>query len=256
VTITSRIKTKDALVGVFLFASSVAAATCPAPPWVLHPPQTSGECYWVGQGNGVSIGTATTAAWSHVFSQLAMSKVTEIRSEMENVLRETNGVLSDSTICRVESEGFISSDGRKLFKVMETKQTGQECDGLYHYYLLIGVPSIGCRCEKIVPLNGGALFRSALLPGWGQAYKGHTIRGISFGISVAGLAAGAVVCGMLSSQNNNRAADSKTSQTRQYYTTWRDGTYYAEIGLAVAAIAVYVWDLFDANNLRGIPVYK
>ena len=240
-------------IGLIFFIYTISCA-CEAPPWATTPPQSSG--YWLGQGSGSSIEQATGAAWAHVFSQLAMSNVSEIRAEVNNIQRETNGVVSDSFISNVKANGYIASDGRKLFKVMQTEQVGTDCDGLYHYYLLLCTPQAGCLCRQTIPSNEGALARSVFVPGWGQVYKGNTAPGVTFLSSVLLCTAGSVVCSFLSSQNGSRAADARTADTRNYYIGWRDGTFYASITFGIVATGLYAWNLFDSWNSRAVPEYK
>jgi hypothetical protein len=235
---------------------SAYASECDPPGWIQNPPLIEKSCYWIGRGSGSTIEAATSAAWSHVFSQLAMSNVASIQATMDVVQRETNGELTDSVINHIRAEGALSSDGRQLFKVMQTEQTPSTCDGKYHYYLLLCVPASGCKCTQIIPSTTGAVLRSVVLPGWGQMYKGRPRKGVAFLSTAAIFAGSSFVFSMLSAQNDARAENARTADVRSYYTSWRDGTYYASIGFGIAAGGIYVLNVFNAKNLRAVPTFK
>lgn len=55
----------------------------------------------------------------------------------------------------------------------------EKIDGLYHVWVLVALPKPP-SLAKSPPSDLGAIIRSAVIPGWGQLYKGRTERAVLF----------------------------------------------------------------------------
>lgn len=227
---------------------------CKSPEWYNISGLRISDCYYQSHGMGRTSADALSQAWGAVISSIGASHTSQIESRLSDIQKSTNGIRIDSTSIESISQGTVFNDGSRIFKIVELFQTTDPCeDGLYHAYLLVCLSNFNCACTIQYPSNTAAVCRSVILPGWGQIYKGKTKRGIRFSTFSLALAGGAVTSFILSSQNQTRAANARTDPTRQHYTSWRDGTYYCGIGLSVCFAGVYIWNIFDAKNTRGIP---
>lgn len=93
------------------------------------------------------------------------------------------------------------------------------------------------------------LWRSAVLPGWGQAYNGESMKGwILGGITIAALAGtvGTYIVGDQARSNyENGTASTTQSQYDSYYNTWDQMAQVNNI-LALSFLALYTFNLVDA----------
>ena len=133
----------------------------------------------------------------------------------------------------------------------------------YHFLCAMTNPncsSIKYDQVKLTTAYGGlGLWRSAIVPGWGQMYKGSWLKGgLILGGSVA-LAGGALTCELMRGYNfaEKSSNHNSTSVKQQYYARvnmLKTGMYCCLGGLA----ALYVYNLIDAivaPGARRIIVY-
>lgn len=92
-----------------------------------------------------------------------------------------------------------------------------------------------------------AAFRSLIVPGWGQFYKGHTKRGWILGTafwgSLAGTAIAAIVENSAESDYVNAVTPADITSKYQRYDSW----YKARRNLSLIAISVWLANVADAN---------
>ncbi len=235
----------------------VHGSDCNPPEWMNSPPMAGADCYWIGQGTGTTSESASNAAWAHVLGQLAISRSTRITSEITGIESEKDEKTSSFVESKVHADGFFYNNGQRLFKVMDARQISPGCiDNLYHHYLLLCVPQDGCSCSMSIPSNTGAMFRSCLLPGWGQIYKGKGVRGIFFAVSTVALVASSIVFNSSSSQSAESARYARTISARNDYLANRDNYWSISLGCAAGAIGLYLWNIYDSKNCRVEVIYK
>lgn len=92
-----------------------------------------------------------------------------------------------------------------------------------------------------------AAFRSLIVPGWGQLYKGHTRRGWILGTafwgSLAGTAIAAIVENSAESDYVNAVSPADITSKYQRYDSW----YKARRNLSLIALSVWLANVADAN---------
>jgi len=108
--------------------------------------------------------------------------------------------------------------------------------------LLAGQPACATEVEadstrtaqSPLPSAHGALLRSAVLPGWGQFYNGHPVKGLFFG------AASATALTVVAIEHR-RIRSAPTPEEHQDRTARRNGRLlYFALSVALAAIDAYV----------------
>jgi hypothetical protein len=99
------------------------------------------------------------------------------------------------------------------------------------------------------------VWRSVILPGWGQFYKGQSTKGYFLLISEALLIPSGIIFLNLKNTAEVDAAGSRTQALKDYYTD--QGNLYYNIGISalIAAGAVYIYNLFDVIMSEGERVY-
>ena len=226
---------------------------CDPPQWFGRSPKG----YAASVGHGPTADSAMNAAWADLFAQLARSKTARIEEKFSLLSGRDNGAKIEEIRNSIKADGIFYDNGAPLFTIMATYQTPHPCgDKGYSHYILVCRSQEGCLCAIKSPSDIGALARSALLPGWGQVYKGRTGRGVIFGSAIALIAGSAIICFPLSDQMYRKAADARTIATREYYSGTRNTLFYAGIGLSISAIVIYGWNLFDARNVEGVPALR
>jgi hypothetical protein len=222
-----------------------------APPWFNLLDRASGSCYCQGMGEGRSPREAEANAWGSILTSLAAERIDTVHTEIFDLQQRLDGQRADEA--RIESSGqaLLSGNGGRLFRTVAQEQI-QDRRGVFRYYILICKNS-ECECAIEYPSDVGARIRSAILPGWGQNYKGRTGRGIAFlSVSMLALAAGTVSFG-LAGRFRNEAIDARTGVAQNQYSQWRDAALSVAVISVTLDIGMYAWNIFDAGCVRGIP---
>jgi len=108
--------------------------------------------------------------------------------------------------------------------------------------------SISAKDASVTNDPGPApIYRSALVPGWGQIYKDQKTKGYIFLSSFVALGAGAFVAQNMYSYNYNEAIKNrKSAKTYLFYLDKSDSWYTVRNSTFVAVGAVYAYSLVDA----------
>ena len=236
-----------------VFAMTGHAQSCSPPPWYGSLP--SG--YIAAMGRGSSANSAADDAWAGMLTRLANAETNRIESRFSLSSSRYDGVSGEEIKNELVARGVVLSGNAPMLKVMATHSTPYPCkSGGYAHYLLVCRDGNGSMCIMKNPSDAAAVSRSALFPGWGQSYKGHNRRAFFFGSVMALFTAGAAVSFPASDNMYSKAVASRTAEARDHYASRRDLYYYCGIGLSAAALVIYVWNLFDARNIDGIPVLE
>lgn len=239
-----------AVMSVAALVVPLTAGDCDPPPWFGSLPAG----YTASRGEGSTADEAMRSAWRSLLAQLARTATSRVEEEFVLESGRDNGLSTERIKRVVRTQGVYYRNGRPLFTVIASARSAGPCfgEGFVHY-LLVCRTEEGCRCRMSIPSDGGAVVRSTLLPGWGQAYKGRGRRAVCFGAAIAALAGGAALCFPLGETAARRAGDARTVAARTSYTRRRDALYYGGIGLSITALIVYGWNLFDAGHVEGVP---
>jgi len=96
-----------------------------------------------------------------------------------------------------------------------------------------------------------AAWRSAIIPGWGQFYKGKTGKGIFFLSTEVVAISGAVYFEMLRSDNMRKSEETTNmSIIKEYRNRADDWALYRNVAIGAAA-GIYVWNVLDAYLAKG-----
>jgi hypothetical protein len=236
------------------------------PRWIMQVP--SGDelsfIYYSGLGeSSESLAEAKEQAISNAIQQVLMQG--EIAIDMSSQSREqiTEHTGKRSTInSQYELTRDILITGKTEIihglsieeDYYETKQRGGR--NTYQYWVLMKVPKPGKSAKVISKGYGmrGAL-RSAILPGWGQFYKGEPKKGWLFMGSEVTLISSALISQQLSVNYADKAARENNLDNRKFYNTMSSRTNTIALVSGVVAAALYGYNLFDAISAPGAKIY-
>lgn len=178
--------------------------------------------------------------------------------EYESNLENKNGDYSVSSVHKLSFTNRMSTESFEYkliadyWEFVDPDKTG----GYYKYYTLYALSVSG-----VTPVFDGydlttqygimGLWRSAIVPGWGQMYKGSYLKGgMVFGGAVA-FGGGALACHLLAKDNLSKMDNNHSGSVKQQYRTrvnaLNTGMYCCLGGLA----ALYVYNLVDAAVAPG-----
>lgn len=229
------------------------------PPWMRGslPEQTNHSYYFkVTQGEGTTPIEARNNAMLMLVGDLSRSHGVTVTGQdvVENLARTNNGTYTENTsqrsTYRFEREGF-----KACFEVVDEYYEGQMCWLLFE----VAYDPEQVQFDKVeftTDYKGSALWRSAIVPGWGQMYKRSMGKGITvLSLQVATIA-GICVCSNLSNSYYDKAETSRNNGTRESYLN--KGATYRNVrnGFIVGAGAVYAYNIIDAIAGKGTKRYK
>ena len=239
-----------------------------APPWVVgHLPSNSDQVkYMVSYGDGASIHSSQYEALSELLFELGLERGVTISSE--TVLNTQNQIYKTESISSKEySEKFSDNVTIKqddfyvsIFKVDTYSETIKQKDGsmLYKVWQLYAIDSpyskqISISYSKKYGIKEG--WRSMIIPGWGQFYKGQYARGALF------LTSEATTIGLTiyfqSRYNYNIKSSKETSildKRLEYSKRAQKQILYRNISIGTIA-GIWVWNVLDACLVDGRPRY-
>ncbi|MBN2667606.1 MAG: hypothetical protein JXR60_00125 [Bacteroidales bacterium] len=100
-----------------------------------------------------------------------------------------------------------------------------------------------------------AVWRSALVPGWGQFYKKNKKKGIVILSSELVLVSGFFVADNLRASYNQKALDTKNITLRRSYIKNADTFKLVRNSVGIASVAVYVYNIVDVLTAKGAKHY-
>ncbi len=249
---------KTLLIFAYLLLALGLRANAQKPPWLRGemPVRTNDTYYFrVVSGAGSTPSEARRAALLELAGDLARAQgVTVKGSDLSRIVaEERDGVYTERTETRMtytfEHEAF-----RACFEVEDEYYERGMC------WLLAEVAVDPERVafepvELTTDYKGAALWRSLIIPGWGQMHKRNTGRGVAMLALTAAGVTGIVVCHNQSNTYYNKALAARNSDTRESYED-KSSTYRNARNVCIAATgAVYVWNIVDALTGKGAKRY-
>ena len=170
--------------------------------------------------------------------------------------RWENGKQVENISYTSDTDTQIKSEAMRLYVEDITEYWTRSNDGTYHLYKLYArsrINEIPQFDDVTITQRYGArgLWRSAIVPGWGQFYKGDNLKG---GLLLGGCAVAAA--GLIFTESERADYDKKIGQTsntqlKKDYINKRNNFETARnICIGVAA-AIYVYNLIDAVTASG-----
>lgn len=236
--------------------ASVFAQTCKEPNW-YNATDAAGGHLLHGTASGTTQNEASEKAWSMALMQLGLSNVTELRSTLEVYKSVTNGQPANVQVnqSNVSSGETKLQAGKDLLLIRES--AGIDCPfNVNVQFVLLCRPDQGVQCILEDQSNWGAALRSVVIPGLGQGYKHHPIRGTLFFSGVAATTVSAFVFNSMSNTNYDNAVRARTLNAKKASLDLSNQQANISLGMVVGAIALYLWNVADAYMVDGTPIVK
>lgn len=229
------------------------------PPWMRGDmPQQSNASYYfkVTQGEGRTRTEARQNALLELVGELSRSQGVIIKGQdiLQTLSESQNGSYNETTrqqsLYRFEREDFSA-----CFDVADEYYEGNTCWLLFE----VAYNPARVRFDKVeftTDYKGSALWRSLIVPGWGQMYKRSMGKGITILSLQVATIAGICACSNLSNSYYDKAKTARNNSVRESYLD--KGANYRNVRNVFigAAGAVYVYNLIDAIAGKGAKRYK
>ncbi len=231
-------------------------------PWVkgIFPPKASGMSeFVVARGEGGSLKEARSDAFTGLLHDLGNAAGVSVNSQSINEIK-SNLNYDGSTSNYDESNATTNTYKieRENFKVSFSKLSEyyEYNNGRYQLWELYEVAQNNQMLTAKIPeyttqYGTSALWRSAILPGWGQFHKKKTGRGIAILAAEVTLISGTVYCESMRSDNIRKSQETINTTTVKEYRKRADSWTTRRNMFAGGAIGVYIINLLDATLSKG-----
>lgn len=227
------------------------------PEWVSKTPSGFSNDYFVGKGTSYnSKAEAAQAAFEDAIKSIMRNNTIVVNYSVDNKIYSTQTSVDETTrleVVRKSAEELKIDGTSKTMKGLKEVETYYEFNNnSYTAWVLVNLPK---KNPLSPPSSFSPIWRSFLLPGWGQLYKEETFKGISFVVlSLSGLTGG-FVFNQLSQDATNKAMSSRTQATRDFYNQQtKDYDTYSKISFITAGV-FYLWSLIDAITVKQDNLY-
>jgi hypothetical protein len=242
-----------------LFAQSNASHSDRLP-WVdgVFPAKKGAFDYRVARGEGATLSDARNDAFNRLLADLGNEAGITVNSqtlaEIKSSLNYNSGAenyqesVSNVTTHKIDREGFKAS----FTKVSEYYEY---VHGRYLLWELYEVSS-GAAFTAIIPeytthYGGKALWRSMVIPGWGQFHKRKTGKGVIFLTTEAVAISGLAFCEIRRSDNLRKSTETTNVNITKEYRNRADSWELRRNVFVGAAAGIYLWNVLDAALAEG-----
>lgn len=229
------------------------------PDWTLKPPK--GTCFEYFAGLGESFTSEVEAkrrAIADALHQMASSEKVQVQSQIVDIMEEVNSEIYQAVMREILVKGESSQlEGVKIEELYLERPE----QGCYKYWALVRVPWKGVdwrRCPEPKEYGLGPVWRSVLVPGWGQFYKQHKTKAWLFFTSEVVLVATALYADWKGDDERQKASDPRNvrwTAIRDYHNDRADQFYSVSMATGLMAGALYVYNILDTRLTTGARRY-
>ena len=229
------------------------------PPWMTEPPIGTYFTYYSGVGSSPnSLSDAKEQSIANVLSEIIMEGEITAKSRIETFHQQSQeGIISE--VSREILQTGTSTTIAGLRKDEEYWQTVKTDDGLlYQYWILMKIPKPEYTGLNLTVEQGygfAPVWRSTLVPGWGQFHKGEKKKGLRLMGSETAFVTMFLVSNHFSRDYNRKASSEQDTDRRKFYNDWSNRSYTISIISGIMAGVVYTYNIFDAVTAQGAKKY-
>jgi len=229
------------------------------PSWLVKPPKGKYFKYYSGMGSSQnSLGDAREQAIASVLSEVIMEGEIVVSSVIRDFYQEKNSEIISDVSREILQKG-TSTIIKGLSKEEEYRQTKKIKNGLlYECWILMKMP----KAEYIdygIPVQKGygfsPIWRSSIIPGWGQFHKGEPQKGWRFLISETVCVSSFFISNYFSQNYNRKAENEREYDKRKFYNDWSNRSYTIGTVSGIVAGAIYIYNVFDSVTAKGAKRY-
>jgi hypothetical protein len=227
--------------------------------------------YFSGFGESESLDTSKKLAFDEIMMKIANNSGMVYDAQLETNTKAINTTINNDITTRTDFEYEAKIKGeKKKVKVnclREVESFNVKVDGRYRYYMLVRIPKPGkeneCNSNFYKSFGTEPVWRSALIPGWGQlykynktSYKPDKTKGIFFLTLGAVSLTSLVTSQLMYKKYNDLAIGTNSLAARKDYNVkaddWQNMRNYA----AIATVGVYVINLIEVLSSKGAKMYS
>lgn len=244
--------------------SSAQKSTNLKPKWVGNTPKsTSKDFYFVEVFSDAasSLDAARTAVKQNIASNVERTDKVSVTEVFEDHSKQyySNGNVSfngqDSYQLNLSVEGSARPiTSRRIDEYWETAERGGNNRFVYHALYAIERQGVhadfsGIRATSSYGVHG--LWRSAIVPGWGQLYKGSTLKGGLIMGGTAALIGATIYTDCMRADYSRKINKTHSAENKRTYATRRDNFAMGRNICLGTLGALYIYNLIDAIVAPG-----
>ena len=232
----------------------------PRPIWISKTPSGYINDYYVGVGrSNISESDARNVALSNALQKIVQNGTIKLKGSQEIKTQSTekfkNGEsVSLESVDNIVNEIRVEGESETIKGLREEEYYTEDSDGKYTVWSLVKIPKMKPR-KDLPPTKFAPVWRSAIMPSWGQFYKGESAKGYFIAGGTAVFLTSGFVLSNLKITAESDAKYSRTQVLRDYYN--ENANTYSNLSLAcfIVTTAIYVYNVVDAVAAEGEKIY-
>ncbi len=238
----------------FFFLTSVLFAQ---PSWIAKTPEGYLHDFYTGKGfsnesKADAFDKALASAIAGIVNGSSIN-VSAIETYKSDATEQSDGKrYLLNKIDKIVKEITITGESSTIRGLRQVEEYYDAAAGGYNAWVLVSIPK---KNPLSPPSSFSPIWRSLLLPGWGQLYKEQSFKGVSFMTLTIGGIAGGLVFSQLSDDAAKNALAARTQPRRDYFNQdKKDNASYSTICF-IAGGLFYAWNVVDAIIMKQENLY-
>ena len=241
---------------IILFLGKLSFAKQPS--WIKHKPESIYFAYYCGVGSSNNLESAKKKAISNAIFEIVQSDNISIKGKLTIKSEETeeNGKVDYRD--EIIQDILIKGESKNIKGLKNVGNHWEKKKFVYNYWILIRVPKENSfanmsiyNTKKFAPI-----WRSIIIPGWGQFYKKQKIKGTLILSSEIILFSSSLFFAYKGSEffdkENNEMFD---MDKRKIYRDNKDLAYNISMFSLIGTSAIYIFNLYDSITSDGEPSF-
>ncbi len=227
------------------------------PHWIEEIPEGYLNDFYTGSASDKeSRAKAQDAAYNDAIKKIINSGVIKVNyagkfyTDAKEISSDQN--IESKIIRKTIDELSIEGESRTIegLKLVETYHDYNT--GYYEAWVLVSIPKAN---PVSPPTSFSPVWRSVLIPGWGQFYKGQAFKGGVFLLGTASLITAAIITDGKYRDNFDKANASRQLYERDEYFDRADKWKNIRNITGIVGIALYGYNIFDSITSEGKKLY-
>ena len=240
------------------------------PRWLNKLPEPSNQTFFYKYERGV--GNSLKEARQNCFNSLleeagfekGVSVKTDYTTEDEEYSTVVNGKSNDITNTKFSVKSIVKGKEAEVQGLKIDEYWEMTNDGKYHLATLYARSNIDQiphfdQVDLTTHYGLSGFWRSAIIPGWGQLYKGSTLKGSLILGGTAVLVGATIYTDCMRTNYANKILKTHLAENKRAYATRRDNFAMGRNICIGALAALYVYNIVDAlvaPGARRVLVHK
>lgn len=232
------------------------------PRWVDKTPIGYQNDYFVGKGRSrVSKTNAIQSAFQDAIFSVVKNgsiriRVSESYSDNRTEKFENGESLSLDQISKIAREINTQGESQSVSGLKEVERYVEESGDYFEAYVLVKKPKEhSIQLPSEFSRGFAPVWRSVLVPGWGQLYKEQNFKGFSFMVLTLGSLTSGFVFTAMSNNSADQANASRTQARRDFYNDQKKTYNTVSIISFITAGILYSWNIGDAIMAKDETFY-